>query len=165
MRVTEEARRKENSNNSDSLFVEEAVFEAFDAGVALVCGPHVPSAVHLLRDVVEHVAVLLRAFQRELHRALAPDLQQRAGLLLRPGRLPAQVSLQEAAAHQLLDWAQKPGVHTVHVCAREGLKPPSTYTCREPSLQTSAAPPRRGTRPPQRTQRCLPEPERGGCST
>lgn len=87
--------------------MEEAVFEAFDAGVALVRGPHVPPLAHLLRDVVEHVAVLLGTFQRELHRVLAPDLQQGSGLLLRPGRLPAGVSLEEGAAHQLLHWGPK----------------------------------------------------------
>lgn len=86
--------------------MEEAIFEPFDAGVALVCGPDVPSAVHLLRDVVEHVAVLLGTFERELDRVLAPDLQQGASLLLRPGRLSTQVGLEEVAAHQLLDCVQ-----------------------------------------------------------
>lgn len=110
MRVTDSAKNTKKTkqiNKSGSLFMEEAIFEAFDAGVALVRGPDVPQLAHLLRDVVEHVAVLLGAFQRELHRVLAPDLQQGAGLPLRPGRLPAGVRLEEVAAHQLLHWGWK----------------------------------------------------------
>lgn len=108
--------------------MQEAIFEAFDAGVALVRGPGVPSAAHLLRDVVEHVAVLLGTFQRELHRVLAPDLQQGASLLLRPGRLPAQVRLEEASAHQLLDWVEKTARSRdgrAPVCLRIGLNQPT----------------------------------------
>lgn len=111
MRLTDKAQKRRTEIINDSLFMEEAMFEPFDAGVALVCGPYVPSVAHLVRDVVEHVAVLLGTFQRELHRVLAPDLQQGASLLLRPGRLSTQVSLEEATAHQLFDWVQKQHVY------------------------------------------------------
>lgn len=87
--------------------MEEAVFEALYAGVALVCGPCVPTVAHLLGNVVKHVAVLLGTFQRELDGVLAPDLQQSARLLLRPGRLSTQVSRDEVAARQLLVWVEK----------------------------------------------------------
>jgi len=80
--------------------MQEAVFKPLDAGVALLWGPYVSSVAHLLRDVVEHVAVLQAAPQGELHIVLPPDLQQGAGLLVRPGRLPAQV--QELAGGRLL---------------------------------------------------------------
>lgn len=60
----------------------EAVFKALDAGVALVGGPHESVVVHLFRDVLKHVAVLQGAPEGELHRVLAPDVQQGAGLLL-----------------------------------------------------------------------------------
>lgn len=76
----------------------EAVFKALDAGVALVRGPHESAVVHLVGDVVEHVAVLQGAPQGELHRVLAPDAQQGASLLLRPGHLPARVGLDEEVA-------------------------------------------------------------------
>lgn len=108
--------------------MEEAVFEPFDAGVALVGGPCVTMVAHLLRDVVKHVAVLLGAFQRELDRVLAPDLQQGAGLLLRPGRLSTQVSLEEVAAPRLLVWEEKPHVDAMGSSPpnqAKGAKPPS----------------------------------------
>lgn len=71
--------------------MEEAVFDALDAGVALLRGPDVSSVAHLLRDVLEHVAVLQAAPQGELDAVLAPDLQQGSGLPVRPGHLPAHV--------------------------------------------------------------------------
>lgn len=52
----------------------EAVFKALDAGVALIGGPHEPAVVHLLGDVLEHVAVLQGAPQGELDRVLTPDV-------------------------------------------------------------------------------------------
>lgn len=58
------------------------VFKALDAGVALVGGPHKSIVIHLLGDVLEHVSVLQGAPEGELHRVLAPDVQQGAGLLL-----------------------------------------------------------------------------------
>lgn len=76
----------------------ETVFKALDAGVALVRGPHEPVVVHLLGDVLEHVAVLQGAPEGELHRVLAPDVQQGASLPLRPGHLPARVGLDEEVA-------------------------------------------------------------------
>ena len=62
--------------------MEEAVFKTLDAGVALFCGPGVAPVVHLLRDVLEHVAVLQGASQSELDNVLAPDLEKGASLLL-----------------------------------------------------------------------------------
>lgn len=82
--------------------MEEAVFKALNAGVALLCGPGVAPVVHLLGDVLEHVAVLQGASQSELDDVLAPDLKKGASLLLRPGRLSAHVSLEEVAACELL---------------------------------------------------------------
>lgn len=76
----------------------ETVFKALDAGVALVGGPRESIVVHLLGDVFEHVAVLQGAPEGELHRVLAPDAQQGAGLMLRPGHPPARVCLGEEAA-------------------------------------------------------------------
>lgn len=73
------------------LFMEEAIFKALNAGVALLRGPYESSVTHLLRNVLKHVAVLQAALQRELDGVFAPDLQQGASLLLRPGHLPAQV--------------------------------------------------------------------------
>lgn len=80
----------------------EAVFKSLDAGVALIGGPHEPAVVHLLRDVLEHVAVLQRSPQGELDRVLTPDVQQGAGLLVRPGHFPTQVGLREVASCGLL---------------------------------------------------------------
>lgn len=82
--------------------MEKAIFKALNAGVALVCGPYESSVAHLLRDVLKHVAVLQRAPQGELDGVLTPDLQQGASLLVRPGHLSTQVSLEEAAACGLL---------------------------------------------------------------
>lgn len=81
--------------------MEEAVLEAFNAGVALLWGPHEPSVLHLLRDVLEHMSVLQAALQGELDVVFAPDLQQGASLLVRPGHLSAQVG-QEVAGRRLL---------------------------------------------------------------
>lgn len=81
--------------------MEEAVLEAFNASVALLWGPHEPSVVHLLWDVLEHMSVLQAALQGELDVVLAPDLQQGASLLVRPGHLSAQVG-QEVAGRRLL---------------------------------------------------------------
>lgn len=80
----------------------EAVFKALDAGVALIGGPHEPAVIHLLRDVLEHVAVLQGSPQSELDRVLTPDAQQGAGLLVRPGHLSTQVRLREVASWRLL---------------------------------------------------------------
>lgn len=62
--------------------MEEAIFKALDAGVALVRGPYESLVTHLLRDVLEHVAVLQGAPQSDLDRVLTPDLQQGASLLV-----------------------------------------------------------------------------------
>lgn len=105
--------------------MEEAVFEPLDAGVALVGGPCVTVVAHLLRDVVKHVAVLLGTFQRELDRVLAPDLQQGASLLLRPGRLSTGVSLEEVAARQLLVWEEKAHVGVMDSRHLNQAQPPS----------------------------------------
>lgn len=80
----------------------EAVFKALDAGVALIGGPHEPAVVHLLGDVLKHMAVLQGASQGELDRVLTPDVQQGAGLLVRPGHLSTQVRLREVASCGLL---------------------------------------------------------------
>lgn len=77
--------------------MQEAMFKAFNAGVALLRGPYESSVAHLLRDVLEHVAVLQAALQGELDAVFAPDPQQGASLLVRPGHLSAQVG-QEVAA-------------------------------------------------------------------
>lgn len=46
--------------------MEEAIFKALDAGVALVRGPYESLVTHLLRDVLKHVAVLQGAPQGDL---------------------------------------------------------------------------------------------------
>lgn len=81
--------------------MEEAVFKALDAGVALVCGPYESLVTHLLGDVLKHVAVLQGTPQGVLDGVLTPDLQQGARLLVGPRHLSAQVSLDEAAACRL----------------------------------------------------------------
>lgn len=81
--------------------MDEAVFEALDAGVALARGADEAALVHLLGDVLEHVPVLEAASQRELHAVAAPDLQQGARLVVRPRHLPAQVG-QQVVGRRLL---------------------------------------------------------------
>ena len=58
------------------------MFEALNAGVALLRGPYESSVVHLLRDVLKHMSVLQAAPQGDLDVVLAPDLQQAASLLV-----------------------------------------------------------------------------------
>lgn len=79
----------------------EAVFKAFNAWVALLWGPYESQVIHLLRNVLKHMAVLQTAPQGDLDAVFTPDLQQGASLLVRPGRLSALVS-QEAAGWRLL---------------------------------------------------------------
>lgn len=86
--------------------MEEAVFKALDAGVALLRGPNEPLVIHLLRDVLKHVAVLQAAPQVELDAVLPPDPQQGASLLVRPGHLPAHFG-QEVAGWRLLVCAEE----------------------------------------------------------
>lgn len=72
------------------------MFKALNAGVALLRRPDESSFTHLLGDVLKHVAVLQAAPQGELDAVFTPNLQQGASLLVRPGRLFAQVG-QEVA--------------------------------------------------------------------
>lgn len=60
--------------------MEEAVFKALDACVALLRGTDESMVAHLVRDVHKHVAVLLAAPQSQLDRVFTPDLQEGASL-------------------------------------------------------------------------------------
>ena len=68
--------------------MDEAIFEALDARVALLRGPDESPSAHLLGDVLKHVPVFQAALQR-------------AGLQVRPGRFPAHVG--QLAGGRLLD--------------------------------------------------------------
>lgn len=86
--------------------MEEAVFEALNAGVALLWGPYESSVAHLVGDVHKHVTVLQAASQSELDVVFTPDLQQGASLLVRPGHLSAQVG-QEVSGWGLLVYVEE----------------------------------------------------------
>ena len=121
-------RRKEESQFCHHwLFVEEAVFKALDAGVALLRGPYEPLVIHLLRDVLKHVAVLQAAPQAELDAVLPPDLQQGASLLVWPGHLSAHFS-QEVAGWGLLVWVEEQQIYCWVLNLRDLLDSSTTTT-------------------------------------